>query len=361
MTRSTLTAMLGGLLLISPVAHAQKGGKKGSQAVPVQVAPLTPRVFDDIVEALGTVQSREAVSLTAPVTARVVAVHFTDGQAVEKGTLLVELDKAQSSAQEKEIRVRLAQAQAEWRRVKRLAKADMATASERDAQRARMQAARAELATLGASLADRDIVAPFDGVLGLRRVSPGALVSPTTVVATLDAIDTVYVDFPVPAAHLGAIAPGQTITARAAAWKTPFTGAVVAIDSRIDPVTRSVLVRAKISNEDGRLRPGILMTVRLQTGRTTAPCVPEGALTPQGTTHRVYTVEDGKAALHTVEIGRRVPGYVEIIKGVPDGAPVIVAGVHRVRPGIAVKVVDASPAPVKADASKPASPQSGAQ
>ena len=345
-------------LLVSAPALAQPA-KQAAQAIPVQIAPMTPRVFEDVVEALGTVQSRESVSLTAPVTARVTAVHFTDGQAVSKGMLLVELDKAQSSAQEQEIRVRLAQAQAEWKRVKRLASADMATASERDAQRALMQTARAELATLGATLADRNIVAPFDGVLGLRRVSPGALVSPTTVVATLDAIDTVNLDFPVPAVHLASVAPGQRITAIAAAWKTPFIGEVVAIDSRVDPVTRSVLIRAKIDNEDGRLRPGLLMTVRLQTGKTEAPSLPEGALTPQGTAHRVYVVEDGKAALLPVEIGRRVPGFVEIVKGIPPGAQVIVEGVHRVRPGADVQIVQ--PDAAKPDAAQPdAAPASAA-
>ncbi|MGK0360125.1 MAG: membrane fusion protein (multidrug efflux system) [Bradymonadia bacterium] len=334
-------AVLGALVTGSP-AQAKRGGK--SKAVPVQVVPMTPRVFEDVVEALGTVQSREAVSLTAPVTARVTAVHFTDGQVVEKGTLLVELDKAQTTAQEREIRVRLSQAQAEWKRVKRLAKADMATDSERDAQRALMQAARAELGTVGAALADRNIVAPFSGVLGLRRVSPGALVSPTTVVATLDAIDTVNLDFPVPAVNLGALKAGQTIIAHAAAWKTPFTGVVVAIASRVDPVTRSVTVRARIPNDDRRLRPGLLMTVRLKTGQTTASSLPEGALTPQGTTHRVYVVEDGLAALRPVEIGRRVPGFVEIIKGVPAGAQVIVEGVHRVRPGAPVEIIEPAPA-----------------
>ena len=176
-----------------------------------------------------------------------------------------------------------------------------------------------------------------------------------TVVATLDAIDSVNLDFPVPAVHLAALAPGQTITAKAAAWKAPFTGTVIAIASRVDPVTRSVTVRARISNEDGRLRPGLLMTVRLQTGKTTASSVPEGALTPQGTTHRVYVIEDGKAALRPVEIGRRVPGFVEIIKGIPAGAQVIVDGVHRVRPGAMVKIVPAAPA---APPSAPAEPVS---
>lgn len=352
--RLTAPTLLAGLLLASAPALGKKGPSK---AVPVQVAPMAPRVFEDVVEALGTVQSREAVSLTAPVTARVVAVHFTDGQVVSKGTLLVELDKAQTSAQEREIRVRLSQAQSEWKRVKALAKADMATASERDAQRALMQAARAELGTVGAALADRNIVAPFSGVLGLRRVSPGALVSPTTVVATLDAIDSVNLDFPVPAKHLSALKPGQTVIAHAAAWKTPFTGTVVAIASRIDRVTRSVTVRARINNEDSRLRPGLLMTVRLQTGKTTASSVPEGALSPQGTTHRVYVVEDGKAALRPVEIGRRVPGFVEIIKGIPEGAKVIVDGVHRVRPGAAVAIVEATPAKPPAAKSAPKAEQ----
>lgn len=315
--------------------------KKASAPVPVTVAPVTTETFEDRVAALGTVQAREAVSLTAPVTGRVVAVHFEDGQVVAEGTLLVELDNAETNAKRKEIQARLAQHEREWRRVARLAKADMATASERDAQRALMDAARAELGTLGAEVADRTITAPFAGVLGLRRVSPGALVSPGTPVTTLDAIDTVYVDFPVPTRHLAALKPGLEIEARAAAWPDPFAGEVTAIESRIDPITRSVTVRARIANPERRLRPGLLLNVVMSTGSTVALSVPEAALTPQGTQHRVYIVDgDGKAALVPVTIGRRKPGLVEIVAGLEPSSQVIVDGVHRVRPGAELKIVE---------------------
>lgn len=326
------------LLALTSLAVAQP--KKKGAPVPVTVAPVTTQTFEDVVSALGTVRAREAVALTAPVTARVVAVHFEDGQAVEKGALLVELDKAETNARKQEIRARLAQHEKEYRRVRRLAKADMATASERDAQRALMDTARAELGTLGAELADRNIKAPFAGVLGLRRVSPGALVAPGTMVTTLDAIDSVYVDFPVPALHLAALKPGLQIEAKATAWPEPFAGEVTAVESRVDPVTRSVTVRARIQNPKRQLRPGLLLTVQLSTGKTVALSVPEAALTPQGTQHRVYVVDDGKAALKPVTIGRRKPGSVEIIAGLEPSDQVIVDGVHRVRPGAALQIVE---------------------
>lgn len=345
------------LLLLVSAAAAQP--KKKSPPVPVTVAAVGTHVFRDTVSALGTVRAREAVALTAPVTGRVIAVHFEDGQAVEAGTLLVELDTARVEARKKEIQARLAQHEKEWRRVRRLARADMATASERDAQKALMDTARAELGTLAAELADHAIKAPFTGVLGLRQVSPGSLVAPGTRVATLDAIDTINVDFPVPALHLAALKAGLPITAQAAAWPEPFTGEVVAVENRVDPVTRSVTVRARIPNPAGKLRPGLLLTVRLETGSTTALSVPEGALTPQGTRHRVYVVEDGKAALKEVEIGRRAPGKVEIVAGLSPDATVVVDGIHRVRPGAVLKVVEA---PAKADdAAAPSKPASDAQ
>ncbi|MCB9544840.1 MAG: efflux RND transporter periplasmic adaptor subunit [Myxococcales bacterium] len=317
---------------------------------PVTTAPATPARFAHVIEALGTVQGREAVTLTARVTEKVARVHFEDGQAVEAGTLLVELDHDELDARLVEAKARLAQHEAEWGRVRRLAKADMATASERDAQRALLETARAEVSTIEAQIADRRITAPFKGVLGLRLVSPGALVSPGTVVATLDDLASVWLDFPVPSVHLGLLAPGQAVEARAAAWPDAFTGQVTALDTRIDPATRQVKVRARLPNESGRLRPGLLMMVTLRAGDGEALSVPEGALSPIGNRQRVYVVVDGKATLREVKIGRRVPGRVEILEGLQAGEPVVVDGVHKLRPGAPVNVVSEAVAPAPASA-----------
>ncbi len=346
-------------LLLAVPAAAQ-----GPGPVPVTVSAAADAVFSNRIEALGTVVAREAVTLTARVTEKVLSVEFVDGERVEAGKLLVQLERGDLDARLAQAKARLQGAESEWARVSKLARSDMATGSERDAQRTLVETARAEVATYEAQLRDRKIFAPFAGVVGLRRVSPGSLVTPGTVVATLDDLASVHLDFPVPAVYLGLVAPGQAIAAQAPAWpKSDFAGDVMAVDTRIDPVTRQALVRAKIPNEDGRLRPGLLMTVELLAGEGPALSVPEAALSPIGNRQRVFVVADDKAVVREVQVGRRQPGRAEILGGLKPGERVVVDGVHKVRPGSPVRVVgeaapaapgSAPPAPDSAPASAPA-------
>lgn len=198
--------------------------------------------------------------------------------------------------------------------------------------------------------ADRVVRAPFDGVLGLRQVSPGALVTPGTAIATLDDLDRMYVDFPVPETQLGDIARGQRVEGRIAAWPgRSFAGSVETVDTRIDPGTRAATVRAAFANPGHALRPGMLVQVRVLLPVREALLVPEIAIVQVGQTSFVWRVRaDGRVEQAQVAIGNRSAGKAEITRGLRAGERIVVDGTGKLRAGD--QVTDAGAAPVAAAA-----------
>ena len=296
--------------------------------------------FADPVEALGTLKARESVSITSNVTETVSAIHFDDGQQVRKGDMLVEMTGTEEHALIEEGRARVAEAERQYDRVKSLAGQRSAAESLLDERRRDLETARAALAAIESRLADRLIKAPFDGVLGLRNISVGALVEPSDLITTLDDIGTMKLDFAVPSVFLPDLKPGLAVTARAREYgKLAFRGTVSGVDSRIDPVTRSIQVRALIPNPDGRLKPGLLMQVELARNPREALVVPESALLQQGQDHFVIRVGEGdKAERVKVRIGNRRPGEVEVTEGLQAGDRVVTHGNDKARPGQALSV-----------------------
>lgn len=213
---------------------------------------------------------------------------------------------------------------------------------ELDSRRAALHSAEAGLAVIRARIDARILRAPFDGVVGLRRVSLGALVRPGDVITTLDDLDPMRVDFTVPSSHLEALQPGLVVEVRAATLGgRVFEGEIVSVGTRVDPVTRSFPVRAAVRNPGPShlRRPGLLMTVELAKEPREAVMVPEEAIVPEGSrTHVLVVGEDGRVERRTVVTGLRRPGAVEIREGLAAGERVVTHGVARARPGVAVRV-----------------------
>jgi membrane fusion protein (multidrug efflux system) len=178
------------------------------------------------------------------------------------------------------------------------------------------------------------IRAPFDGRVGLRRVSVGALVSPGAVITTLDDTSTMKVDFDVPEVFLSVLKSGLAVVATSAAYPgESFDGSIESVDSRVDPVTRSVKVRAKLPNPDGKLRAGMFLTVLVTREPLPGLVVAEQALVPERGKVYVFVLVDGKIQRREVAVGRRVPGQVEITRGVTEGERVVVEGTQKIRDG----------------------------
>jgi len=334
------------LPLITLVALGQTNTLAQPVPKPVSVIAytVTERAFSDRVEALGTLRANESVALTASVTETVSEIHFDDGDRVKAGQLLVEMTSQEEHALLEEAKVRVAEAERQYERVKLLRKQQTASESLYDERKRDLETTRASLAALESRLADRLLRAPFDGVLGLRKISPGALVEPGDEITTLDDDSVMKLDFSVPSVFLPDLAPGLGITAKARAYgNRSFEGEVSGIDSRVNPVTRSIQVRAILPNADRTLKPGVLMQVELLRNPRTSPVVPEEALQQQGEDHFVVVIgTDEKAERRPVTIGTRLPGFVEITGGLAAGDRVITHGNDKARPGqpVTIKALD---------------------
>lgn len=317
------------------------GGGPAGKPQPVAVAPVIRSEWVDRILALGTAKAKESLTLTAKTTETVARVNFEDGQKVEAGAVLVELTDRAEVALLKEAQAAYVEAERQYARLLGLVQQGTVTQSQLDQQLAARDAARARMEAIRVRLADRVITAPFAGVLGFRNVSPGTLVQPGTVITTLDDVSVIYLDFAVPETLLGALATGQTIEAKSAAWPDrAFQGVIRSLDSRVDPVTRSIQVRAAINNDEGLLRPGMLLSVEVYHRPRQSLSVPEIAVSAVRDRRFVYRLgPENTAEEVTVTIGSRRRGEVEILEGLSAGDRVITEGLVRVRDGTPVQVV----------------------
>lgn len=311
--------------------------------VPVIVSAVQSVPFEDRIEALGTLRANESVALTASVTETISVLDFDDGDRVDRGQLLAEMTSDEEHAQLTEARALVEEAERQYRRVQSLATQGTAAKSLLDERRRELETSRARLGAIESRLSDRLIKAPFAGVVGLRNISVGALVEPGDLITTLDDDAVMKLDLSVPSVFMSSLKVGLGVAARTRAYgEREFSGEVRSIDSRVDPVTRSVVVRVLVPNPERLLKPGMLMQVVLRKDPRRALVIPEAALMPlERKQFSFVAVPDGEA--HKVErreirIGSRRAGEVEVVEGLSEGDLVITHGTLRVRPGQAVEV-----------------------
>ncbi|WP_147040470.1 efflux RND transporter periplasmic adaptor subunit [Skermanella aerolata] len=352
-----IAAAAGGVWYGAPLMRGDGGPQAAAPdrtAKPVNViaAAVVTGPISTMVDAVGTLRANEAVTINSKQTGNIKTIRFDDGQIVERGAVLVELDDAEARAQ-------LAVAEADRRNAQQLLERSRALLTRQAVAEARVDeltAARdradAAARAARARLQDLVVTAPFAGQTGLRRVSPGALVSNGTAITTLDDIRTVKLDFRVPEAALGSLRQGLGVSAKSPAYPTEtFTGIVSAIDTRVDPVTRAVEVVAVLPNADLRLKPGMFMNVGLTLStKGDAVLIAEEALVPLGERQFVFVVADGRAQRRAITIGLRQAGMVQVRDGVKPGEIVVVRGTQRVRDGLPVKAETSPPPTVPATA-----------
>ena len=318
----------------------EKGKGKGDRPAPtVRAEPAQTQRFVEAIEAVGTANANEQVTITAQVTERIIRLGFDDGTFVRRGQTLAVLSQGQQTAQLAEAQARQREAQQQLGRIATLRERGFATKSSEDAQIAAAASARAQAQQVQAQIGERVITAPFSGYVSLRNISPGAVVNSGTPIATISDISTIKLDFPVPETALSAIRPGLTIEARSAAYpETPFRGQIATVDPVIDPNTRAVTVRARLANPDARLKPGMLLTVSIETAPRMSLSVPELAVVGEGDRRFVYVIDKGTAKRVEVRTGLRQNGRVEIIEGIQPGQPVVTEGVVKLSDGMKVRL-----------------------
>ena len=309
-------------------------------SVKVVTAQVELRQMVDEIEALGTARANESIEIQPRIASLIDHIDFVEGQMVRQGDLLVELENKEIVAGLAVAEAALSESRSLYERSRSLASSQAISASNLEQLLAQVQVDEAQVEAAKARLANTRILAPFTGRVGLRRVSPGSFVNTSTVITTLDDVSQIKLDFSVPETFLRSVSEGMDIIAHSLVYPDrEFSGTVSSVDTRLDPVSRSVQVRALIPNPDGILKPGMFLTVDLQRDRGDVLVAPEQAIVPEGTRQFVYVVKDGKVEKRLVLLGRRIPGFVTIEDGLQPGEEIVTEGTHKVRDGSGVQPV----------------------
>lgn len=301
------------------------------------------REFADQIRVLGVARGRRSVNITSNTTQLVTQVMFADGQAVAAGTPLVELQAREEDADLIRTRAQLENAQREYDRYRILAERGVAPRVMAETAETALKTAQAAVAAAESRRGDRILRAPFAGVLGLTSVTPGTLISPGSVITTLDDISGVRVDFPLPERYLGVLPVGAPLTATTDAFPgEEFNGRIALLDTRVNEQTRAIIARAEFPNPGNRIRPGMMMRVAVHQGRRQNLAVPEAAVQYEGQGAFVYRIARGEtgATAQRVEVqtGAVEGGYVEIVSGLANNDHIIASGLNRIQPGAPVSV-----------------------
>ena len=346
-TSPLLLAALITLLGTTSTALLAQDGKLAPKpmALPIKAVPAKIGTVSNDITAVGTLLANESVMIRPEVAGRVAVIHFNEGQAVAAGARLVSLDSAEVQAQ-------LAGSKADERlnaqraeRAEELYKKNFISQQALDDAREAYKKATARRQEDEVRVAKTEMRAPFAGTVGLRLVSAGAYMKAGEDIVRLDKIDVMKLDFRMPEVYLGQIRKDQPVSVKVDAFPgEQFTGRVYALETTVDEKTRTALLRARVPNPGGKLRPGMFARVTLQLGSNSkAVLVPEQAIVPRGDKSFVFRVVEGKAVLTEVALGSRTQGEVEIAKGLKAGEMVVIDGQIKLQDGVPVMVLADKP------------------
>jgi membrane fusion protein, multidrug efflux system len=352
--RLTLVA-IGVALVVAVVApHFLSRASRGRDAPAAAGATTKPRVAvlvhtvrpGPLVERLattGTLRANEQIEVTSEIAGQVREVRFREGSEVDAGAVLVTLDDSELRARRDGALHRVELAEGREARQRKLLADQLVSQQEYDLVRTELDVLRAELALAEAQLAKTVVRAPFEGMVGLRNVSPGAYITSQTRIASLQDLDPMKVDFTVPERYAARLAIGRPVELSVAGVDSKFKASIIAVEPVVNPDTRSIVVRAQLANPGRRLRPGAFADVSIVvTNVPEALSVPSVGIIPELGGHRVMVVENGVADSRAVEIGIRTDTAVEVTSGLKAGDQVIVGGLERVGPGDPVEAREAN-------------------
>ncbi len=366
---SSLVALLSCSLALSGCGKKQhEAGKhdSGSAEYGVDVQVVRQQAFRETVFATGSLRANESVTLKAERAGIVKEVRFQEGAPVKAGDVMLLIDDSELQAQLAGAEARLALARAVEVRDRSLFATKMLSAAEYEQSSANLRVVEAELKLIKAQLEKTRVVAPFDGIAGLRQVSPGAYLTPGSSIASLQDVASLKLDFTLSERYLPVLRAGQKLTFTVAGQADTFTGTLTAIEPAVSVETRSLQLRASVPNQDRKLLPGAFAEVRIVLDENpSAILIPAIALVPGLNQQTVYLHRNGVAEEKKVQIGLRTSDSVQILSGLTVGDELITSGILQLRPGMKVRPKVAKPdsesatAPARTGAATNAGPVDG--
>ncbi|MCX7874927.1 MAG: efflux RND transporter periplasmic adaptor subunit [Melioribacteraceae bacterium] len=328
------------LLIIIPKLKSkeEKSGGIRSAVIAAQVKIIKPKNFENNLSVSGSIISNEEVELHTETSGKVIGIFFKEGSYVKKGDILVKINDADLQAQLKKAEVKLKDAEEKEFRQKRLFEKNGISKETYEEAINNLNSAIADVENIKALIAKTEIKAPFDGKIGLRYVTEGAYVNPTTQIAKLQNVNPVKIDFAIPQRFANEISVGNTIQIQTPNGKK-FNAKIYAIESKINPDTRSLQARAICNNDKGELIPGSFVTILVNLNEIkNALTIPTQALTLDITGERVFVYKNGFAIPKKVESGIRTETEVQITDGLKIGDTVLVSGIMQLRPRAKIKI-----------------------
>jgi len=340
--------ILSSLVNISTCSFIYAQNKSGGGMPPTVVETAHPNIqaLSKTLSAVGTLRASEAITVRPEAEGKIENIFFKEGEKVEKGTLLFRLDTSLARSALLEAEAMAANSARELKRAEELHARKLISPSDHDMKRAQAKIDEARLSSSKTRLSKTEIRAPFGGIIGLRKVSVGEYVKAGDALVDLVELDPVKLDFSLPEIDSGKIQPGQKLTITLDAYPgETFEGKVYAVAPEVEAASRSIPLRAMLSNFELKFKPGMFARVKLEISHQDQTLlIPEQALWPQGDKQFVYLIKEGKAELVPVTIGQRLPGQVQVLSGLTPDSEVIIAGQMKIGPGSPVMKAETTPA-----------------
>ncbi len=310
-----------------------------SPALPVETFVAEPSLIEDKIKATGTILPNEEIALHSEVSGMITEIAFREGRRVQKGELLVKVNDSELQARRTRVGHQISLLEDKVARQRKLVEKGGVSQEQFETTQNELEVLRADLQLINAQIDKTELRAPFNGVIGLRQVSPGSYITPSTEIATLQDMSSVKVEFSIPERYANQIAVGDVIFYSVEGIDGQFEGQIYAYEPRISSDTRTLTVRARSSNPNGNLLPGAFSDIEVVFERIDdALLVPSIAVVAQGGEKTLYIYENGTAQARQVTTGLRTEQSVQVLDGLAPGDTVITSGVQQLRPGMEVRV-----------------------
>lgn len=321
-------------------APGMGGPGGGGGPLPVEVTIVRPEPYERKLVVTGSILPSESIELKSEVSGKIASIFFQESQPVRKGQRLLKIEDDELAAQLEKQRYNKKLFEDNEFRQRKLLEKEAISQEEYDNALNRLRTTTSDIRVLEAQLAETEIIAPFDGFIGFRYVSPGAYISPATVIATIYSLDPAKIEFSIPARYASRVFIGSPIVFKQENdAERSFNGQVYAIEPQIDPTTRTLKIRSKTPNTDGKLIPGQFVSIELILERLdSALLLPTQAVIPIQDGAKVYVVSGGKAKEIMVIAGDRTESKLEILSGLQPGDTVITSGILQLRQGMGIQI-----------------------